>query len=154
MCPVTFSRVTTTGSTLPENVTVIEAGACASELSPVMTKCHSLSSQVWSVRAFAEMVVVVPPSPFSSQSRVPLRFQLPVPLSVDNLAAGAALGLAGYSVWVAPPLFAFCTFVVSVAGHQIGRTVANYIPRLRTDLLTGVAFVLMAGMVVAGVGDF
>jgi putative Mn2+ efflux pump MntP len=79
---------------------------------------------------------------------------LPVPLSVDNLAAGAALGLVGYSVWLAPPLFAFCTFVVSVAGHQIGRTVANFIPRLRTDLLTGIAFMLMAGMVVAGVGDF
>jgi manganese efflux pump family protein len=79
---------------------------------------------------------------------------LPVPLSIDNLAAGAALGLAGYSVWLAPPLFAFCTFVVSVAGHQIGRTVANFIPRVRTDLLTGIAFMLMAGMVVAGVGDF
>ena len=44
--------------------------------------------------------------------------------------------------------------MVSVAGHQIGRTVANFIPRLRTDLLTGIAFVLMAGLVVAGVGDF
>jgi putative Mn2+ efflux pump MntP len=79
---------------------------------------------------------------------------LPMPLSVDNLAAGGALGLAGYSLWLAPPLFAFCTFVMSVAGHQIGRTVANFVPRIRTDLLTGIAFVLMAGMVVAGVGDF
>lgn len=79
---------------------------------------------------------------------------LPLPLSIDNLAAGGALGIAGYSVWVAPLVFALCTFVVSVAGHQIGRTVANFIPRIRTDLLTGVAFVLMAGMVVAGVGDF
>jgi manganese efflux pump family protein len=93
------------------------------------------------------------PEPADPDLKVARRW-LPVPLSVDNLAAGAALGLAGHSVWLAPPLFAFCTFVVSVAGHQIGRTVANFIPRLRTDLLTGVAFVLMAGLVVAGVGDF
>jgi putative Mn2+ efflux pump MntP len=93
------------------------------------------------------------PEPADPDMKVARRW-LPVPLSVDNLAAGAALGLAGYSVWLAPVLFACCTFVVSVAGHQIGRTVANFIPRLRTDLVTGIAFVLMAGLVVAGVGDF
>jgi manganese efflux pump family protein len=76
---------------------------------------------------------------------------LPVPLSLDNVAAGAALGLAGYSPWVAPFLFAFTTFVLSLAGHQIGRTIANYIPRLRTDLLTGVLLLIMAGLWVAGV---
>lgn len=78
---------------------------------------------------------------------------LPVPLSIDNVAAGASLGLAGYSPWLAPALFGFTTFVMSVAGHQVGRTVATFIPRLRTDLLTGIAFVLMAGLVVSGVGD-
>jgi manganese efflux pump family protein len=76
---------------------------------------------------------------------------LPVPLSLDNVAAGAALGLAGYSPWVAPFLFAFTTFVLSLAGHQIGRTIANFIPRLRTDLLTGVVLLMMAGLWVAGV---
>jgi manganese efflux pump family protein len=79
---------------------------------------------------------------------------LPVPLSVDNVAAGATLGLVGYSPWLAPLLFACTTFLMSLAGHQVGRTVATFVPRLRTDMLTGVAFVLMAGMVVAGVGDF
>ncbi len=78
---------------------------------------------------------------------------LPIPLSIDNVAAGAALGLAGYSPWLAPFLFAATTFVMSVAGHQIGRTVANFF-RFRTDLWTGIAFVLMGGLVVAGVGDF
>jgi putative Mn2+ efflux pump MntP len=79
---------------------------------------------------------------------------LPVPLSIDNVAAGATLGLAGHSPWLAPVLFAFTTFVMSVAGHQIGRTVANFIPRLRTDLLTGIALLVMAGLMVAGVdGD-
>lgn len=77
---------------------------------------------------------------------------LPLPLSVDNIAAGASLGLAGFSPWLAPPLFGVVTFVMSVAGHQIGRTAAHFIPRLRTDLLTGLAFVAMAALVVTGVG--
>src|SRR5262245_21878940 len=38
------------------------------------------------------------------------RFGLPIPLSVDNIAGGAALGLAGYSPWLAPVLFAVITF--------------------------------------------
>ena len=77
---------------------------------------------------------------------------LPLPLSVDNVAAGASLGLAGYSPWLAPALFGAVTFVMSVAGHQIGRTAAQFIPRLRTDLLTGLAFVGMAALVAVGAG--
>ena len=75
---------------------------------------------------------------------------LPVPLSVDNVAAGASLGLAGYSPWLAPILFGVVTFLMSVAGHQIGRAAAHFIPRIRTDLLTGIAFVAMAVLVVTG----
>jgi putative Mn2+ efflux pump MntP len=78
---------------------------------------------------------------------------LPVPLSVDNVAAGASLGLAGYSPWLAPVLFGVMTFVMSVAGHQIGRAAAHFVPRLRTDLMTGIAFMLMAVLVVTGVYD-
>jgi putative Mn2+ efflux pump MntP len=77
---------------------------------------------------------------------------LPIPLSVDNVAAGASLGLLGYSPWIAPLLFGTVTFVMSVAGHQIGRTAAHFIPRIRTDLLTGLAFVAMAALLVMGVG--
>ena len=65
-------------------------------------------------------------------------------------AAGASLALAGYSSWLAPILFGVITFVMSVAGHQIGRAAANFIPRIRTDLLTGLAFVGMALLVVTG----
>jgi putative Mn2+ efflux pump MntP len=73
---------------------------------------------------------------------------LPIPLSVDNVAAGAALGIAGFSPWLAPPVFGFVTFVMSVAGHQIGRTAAHFVPRIRTDMLTGIAFVAMAVFIV------
>jgi putative Mn2+ efflux pump MntP len=79
---------------------------------------------------------------------------LPIPLSVDNVAAGTALGLAGYSPWLAPILFGIITFGMSVAGHQIGRTVAHFfdfIPRINTDLLTGIAFALIAVLMAFGV---
>lgn len=81
------------------------------------------------------------------------RYGLPIPLSIDNIVGGAALGLAGYSPWLAPVLFGVITFVVSIAGHQIGRTVASvvdFVPRINTDLLTGVGFVGLA--VLAGLG--
>ena len=78
---------------------------------------------------------------------------LPVPLSVDNVAAGASLGVAGYSPWLAPVLFGVTTFVVSLAGHQLGRMAAHFVPRIRTDLLTGLAFVAMALLVVSGLYD-
>ena len=79
---------------------------------------------------------------------------LPLPLSVDNVAAGTALGLAGYSPWLAPILFGAITFGVSIAGHQIGRTVAHFfdfIPRVNTDLLTGIAFATIAVLMALGV---
>ncbi|WP_020661091.1 manganese efflux pump MntP family protein [Amycolatopsis benzoatilytica] len=82
------------------------------------------------------------------------RWGLPIPLSADNVAAGAALGVAGYNPWLAPILFAFATFVMSVAGHQIGRTVArfvDFIPKINTDLLVGVCFTAMAVLMVFGV---
>jgi manganese efflux pump family protein len=78
---------------------------------------------------------------------------LPLPLSIDNVAAGASLGLAGYSPWLAPLLFGVITFVMSVAGHQIGRAAAHLMPRIRTDLVTGFAFVAMAILVVTGTYD-
>ena len=82
------------------------------------------------------------------------RWGLPLPLSVDNVVGGTALGLAGYSPWLAPILFAVITFGMSLAGHQIGRTVASavsFVPRINTDLLTGIGFALMAGLLALGV---
>jgi putative Mn2+ efflux pump MntP len=81
------------------------------------------------------------------------RYGLPIPLSVDNVAAGTALGLAGYSPWLAPVLFGGMTFVISVAGHQIGRTVAHFIafiPKINLDLVTGACFALMAVLMAFG----
>jgi putative Mn2+ efflux pump MntP len=82
------------------------------------------------------------------------RWGLPIPLSVDNIAAGAALAFAGYTPWLAPVLFGVATFVMSVAGHQIGRTVAHFvdfIPKINTDLLVGACFTIMAVLMAFGV---
>jgi hypothetical protein len=46
------------------------------------------------------------------------------------------------------------TFVRSVAGHRVGRTVAhfiNFIPKIKLDLVTGACFALMAILMAFGV---
>lgn len=76
-------------------------------------------------------------------------FGLPVPLSVDNVVAGTSLGLLGFSPWLAPPLFGVITAVMTLVGLQLGRTLARFI-HIRSDLLTGVALVVMAVLVEQG----
>jgi putative Mn2+ efflux pump MntP len=70
-------------------------------------------------------------------------FGLPLPLSVDNVVAGTSLGLLGFSPWLAPPLFGTITALMTFLGLQLGRAAAHFI-RIRSDLLTGVALVIMA----------
>jgi putative Mn2+ efflux pump MntP len=70
-------------------------------------------------------------------------FGLLVPLSADNVVAGASLGLLGFSPWLAAPIFGAITAVMALVGLQLGRAVAGVI-RIRPDLLTGVALVVMA----------
>jgi putative Mn2+ efflux pump MntP len=68
---------------------------------------------------------------------------LPLPLSADNVLAGASLGLLGFSPWLAAPIFGAITAVMALVGLQVGRAAAQVI-RIRPDLLTGVALVVMA----------
>jgi putative Mn2+ efflux pump MntP len=68
-----------------------------------------------------------------------------VPLSLDNVVAGASLGLLGVTPWLAPVVFGGCTFVMALVGLQAGRAVAHVI-RIRPDLLTGAALVVMAAV--------
>jgi len=80
---------------------------------------------------------------------------LPAPLSLDNVAGGAALGLVGGTIWIAPLLFGATTAILSFAGHAIGKTAVNLVPfRVRPDLLTGIGVLLMSGLMFTGVGDF
>jgi putative Mn2+ efflux pump MntP len=68
-----------------------------------------------------------------------------VPLSADNVAAGTSLGLLGISLWLAPPVFGLITAVMALVGLQLGSAVARVI-RIRPDLLTGAALVVMAAV--------
>jgi putative Mn2+ efflux pump MntP len=70
-------------------------------------------------------------------------FGLPLPLSLDNVVAGTSLGLLGFSPWLAPPLFGAITALMALVGLQLGRAAARFI-RIRSDLLTGVALIVMA----------
>jgi putative Mn2+ efflux pump MntP len=70
-------------------------------------------------------------------------FGLIVPLSADNVVAGTSLGLLGVSAWLAPALFGVTTAVMALIGLYLGRAAAGLL-RIRPDLLTGVALVVMA----------
>ena len=72
-------------------------------------------------------------------------FGLIVPLSADNIVAGTSLGLLGVSTWLAPLVFGVSTTVMALLGLYLGRAAAGFI-RIRPDLLTGVALVVMAGV--------
>jgi putative Mn2+ efflux pump MntP len=76
-------------------------------------------------------------------------FGLPVPLSLDNVVAGTSLGLLGFSPWLAPPLFGVITALMTLVGLQLGRAFARFI-NIRSDLLTGVALLIMAVLVEQG----
>jgi putative Mn2+ efflux pump MntP len=70
-------------------------------------------------------------------------YGLIVPLSADNVVAGTSLGLLGFSPWLAAPIFGAITALMVLIGLQLGRAAAGFI-RIRSDLLTGVALVVMA----------
>jgi len=70
-------------------------------------------------------------------------YGLLVPLSLDNVVAGTSLGLLGYSLWLAPLVLGATTAVVALVGLRLGRAAASFI-RIRPDLVTGVALLVMA----------
>jgi manganese efflux pump family protein len=78
-------------------------------------------------------------------------FGLLVPLSADNVVAGTSLGLLGFSPWLVAPVFGAITAVMALVGLQLGRAAAHVI-RIRSDLVTGLALVVMATVMGAGLG--
>ena len=70
-------------------------------------------------------------------------FGIPLTLSLDNLLAGASLGVLGLSPWFSAAVFGLMTAVLSLAGLQLGRAAARLI-RIRSDLLSGVTLIIAA----------
>lgn len=78
-------------------------------------------------------------------------FGLPVPLSLDNVVAGAGLGLIGFSPVVPAVLFGAITAVMSLIGLQLGRGISHLIPlRIRWEYVTGAGLIIEA--VLLGIG--
>lgn len=79
---------------------------------------------------------------------------LPAPLSLDNLVAGAGLGLAGLSPVVPAVLFGVITFIMSMVGLQIGQEIASRLKiRVQWEYVTGGALLLEALLLGLGVLD-
>jgi putative Mn2+ efflux pump MntP len=70
-------------------------------------------------------------------------FGIPLSLSLDNLLAGASLGLLGFSPWISATVFGATTALMSFVGLQLGRVVARFI-RIRSDLLSGATLIIAA----------
>ena len=70
-------------------------------------------------------------------------FGIPLTLSLDNLVAGASLGLLGLSPWLSSLCFGAITAVMSLVGLRLGRFVARLVPT-RTDLVSGIALIASA----------
>ena len=70
-------------------------------------------------------------------------FGIPLSLSLDNLLAGTSLGLLGFSPVLSAAIFAAITTLMSFVGLLIGRGIGRLI-RIRADLLSGIALVIMA----------
>ena len=70
-------------------------------------------------------------------------FGIPLTLSLDNLFAGASLGILGLSPWFSAAVFGVITAVMSLVGLQLGRAAAGLI-RIRPDLLAGVTLIMAA----------
>lgn len=70
-------------------------------------------------------------------------FGIPLSLSLDNLLAGASLGLLGFPPWISATVFGTTTALMSFLGLQLGRVAARLI-RIRSDLLSGVTLIIAA----------
>jgi len=70
-------------------------------------------------------------------------FGIPFTLSLDNLFAGASLGLLGLSPWLSASVFGAITAVMSLIGLQLGRAAARLVG-IRSDLLGGVTLIIAA----------
>lgn len=70
-------------------------------------------------------------------------FGIPLTLSLDNLMAGAGLGLLGLSPWVSSIYFGAITAVMSLVGLRLGHYVARLVPT-RSDLVSAIALIASA----------
>jgi manganese efflux pump family protein len=76
-------------------------------------------------------------------------FGMPLSLSLDNMIAGAGVGLLGFLPVFSAAVFGTITALMSFVGLQIGRVAARFIP-IRSDLLTGIGLLIVAVVLALG----
>lgn len=120
------------------------AGPVADTVGPAVLGCYGLYVIIRAMRAPGR----------SDQDFIWSILGLPVPLSLDNLIAGAGLGLAGLSPVVPAVLFGVITFIMSMVGLQIGQEIASRLKiRVRWEYVTGGALIGEALLLGLGVLD-
>src|SRR6266566_3902040 len=67
---------------------------------------------------------------------------LPLSLSLDNLVAGASLGMIGFPLLVSVAVIGAMSSLMSLAGLLLGKTAISYL-RLRSEVFGGVALVFI-----------
>jgi putative Mn2+ efflux pump MntP len=70
-------------------------------------------------------------------------FGLPLSLSLDNLVAGASLGMIGFPVPLSVAVIGATSGLMSLAGLWLGRTAVNFF-KIKSELLGGVALIFVA----------
>lgn len=68
---------------------------------------------------------------------------LPLSMSLDNLVAGASLGMVGFPVLISVAVIGSMSALMSLAGLRLGSLAVNVL-RINTELIGGVALILIA----------
>lgn len=76
-------------------------------------------------------------------------FGIPLFLSLDNLLAGAGLGMLGSAPVFTAAVFGTITALMSLAGLRLGGIASRFIP-LRSDLLSGMGLLITGIMLALG----
>jgi len=72
-----------------------------------------------------------------------MMFGLPLFLSLDNLVAGAGLGMLDYTVFASPVIIGLLSGVMAIAGLWLGRAIGSRLP-FKVELVGGVAMLLLS----------
>jgi putative Mn2+ efflux pump MntP len=70
-------------------------------------------------------------------------FGLPLSLSLDNLVAGASLGVIGFPALLSVAVIGATSGLMSLAGLRVGGAAVNFL-KIKSELLGGVALIFIA----------
>ena len=74
-----------------------------------------------------------------------IMFGLPLSLSLDNLVAGASLGMLRFPIFLSVTIIGVISGLMSLAGLRLGSTIGKLLPA-RAEVLGGIVLVSIAGI--------